>query len=100
MKFIGVTGTNGKTTITYLLSTILKEAGYKDAFVVGPKQNQLASLSQSRSKNPNSKNSSPVSSAPNSLIAANISKSKNIKSSSNKLFHFKFRFLDRFRYSL
>ncbi|MBU0580939.1 MAG: UDP-N-acetylmuramoyl-L-alanyl-D-glutamate--2,6-diaminopimelate ligase [Candidatus Margulisbacteria bacterium] len=31
LKVIGVTGTNGKTTITYILQTILKKAGYKVA---------------------------------------------------------------------
>lgn len=30
---IGVTGTNGKTTITYLLESILQEAGYKPAII-------------------------------------------------------------------
>ena len=30
MLCIGITGTNGKTTISYLVSTILKEAGYKE----------------------------------------------------------------------
>lgn len=29
LKLIGVTGTNGKTTITYLVQAILKEAGYR-----------------------------------------------------------------------
>jgi UDP-N-acetylmuramoyl-L-alanyl-D-glutamate--2,6-diaminopimelate ligase len=29
LKLIGVTGTNGKTTITYMLRAILQEAGYK-----------------------------------------------------------------------
>ena len=29
LKFIGVTGTNGKTTTTFILRHILKEAGYK-----------------------------------------------------------------------
>lgn len=29
MKFIGVTGTNGKTSTTYMVATILEQAGYK-----------------------------------------------------------------------
>ncbi len=33
LKFIGVTGTNGKTTITYLLEAILKSAGYSPAVI-------------------------------------------------------------------
>ena len=33
MKLIGVTGTNGKTTITYLLESIFKEAGLSPAVV-------------------------------------------------------------------
>lgn len=44
MKFIGITGTNGKTTITYLLSTILNEAGYK-TFVSGTLNNRLTTPS-------------------------------------------------------
>lgn len=34
MRMIGITGTNGKTTTTYLLKSILKEAGYR-AGVIG-----------------------------------------------------------------
>lgn len=34
LKFIGVTGTNGKTTTTFIIRNILKEAGYK-AGVIG-----------------------------------------------------------------
>lgn len=33
MKVVGITGTNGKTTISYLLESILKEGGYKPAVV-------------------------------------------------------------------
>ena len=33
LKVIGVTGTNGKTTITYLLDSILKRAGYKTGLI-------------------------------------------------------------------
>jgi UDP-N-acetylmuramyl-tripeptide synthetase len=33
LKFIGVTGTNGKTTTTYLLKSILDRAGYKTALL-------------------------------------------------------------------
>lgn len=33
MLKIGVTGTNGKTTITYIIDSILKEAGYKPVLV-------------------------------------------------------------------
>ncbi len=31
LKVIGITGTNGKTTVTYLLEAILKEAGFRTA---------------------------------------------------------------------
>ena len=33
LKFIGVTGTNGKTTITYLIEAILKSSGHKTAVI-------------------------------------------------------------------
>ncbi|RKY31941.1 MAG: UDP-N-acetylmuramoyl-L-alanyl-D-glutamate--2,6-diaminopimelate ligase [Candidatus Omnitrophota bacterium] len=33
LKIVGVTGTNGKTTITYLLEAILKEAGFNPAVI-------------------------------------------------------------------
>ena len=33
LKVIGVTGTNGKTTITYILDSILKKAGYKTGLI-------------------------------------------------------------------
>lgn len=38
LKLIGVTGTNGKTTITYMLRIILQEAGYKTG-LLGTAQN-------------------------------------------------------------
>lgn len=33
LKLIGITGTNGKTTIAYLIESILKEAGYKTGLI-------------------------------------------------------------------
>jgi UDP-N-acetylmuramoyl-L-alanyl-D-glutamate--2,6-diaminopimelate ligase len=33
MKIIGVTGTNGKTTIAFIINSILKEAGYKTGVI-------------------------------------------------------------------
>ncbi|MCK4244042.1 MAG: UDP-N-acetylmuramoyl-L-alanyl-D-glutamate--2,6-diaminopimelate ligase [Candidatus Omnitrophica bacterium] len=33
LKVIGVTGTNGKTTVTYLLEAILKKAGYRTGLI-------------------------------------------------------------------
>ncbi|MFA4842639.1 MAG: UDP-N-acetylmuramoyl-L-alanyl-D-glutamate--2,6-diaminopimelate ligase [Candidatus Omnitrophota bacterium] len=33
LKIVGVTGTNGKTTVTYLLEALLKEAGFNPAVV-------------------------------------------------------------------
>ena len=41
LKLIGVTGTNGKTTITYMLRAILQEAGYKTG-LLGTAQNIIA----------------------------------------------------------
>ncbi|KAF0091444.1 MAG: UDP-N-acetylmuramoyl-L-alanyl-D-glutamate--2 6-diaminopimelate ligase [Fusobacteria bacterium] len=40
LKIIGVTGTNGKTSITYFLKSILKEAGYKVG-IIGTIENQI-----------------------------------------------------------
>ncbi len=40
LKIIGVTGTNGKTTITYLLKSILEAAGHKTG-VIGTIQNMI-----------------------------------------------------------
>ena len=37
---VGVTGTNGKTSITYLLKSILQEAGYKTG-IIGTIENQI-----------------------------------------------------------
>ncbi|MEA1939466.1 MAG: UDP-N-acetylmuramoyl-L-alanyl-D-glutamate--2,6-diaminopimelate ligase [Candidatus Caldatribacteriota bacterium] len=42
VKVIGVTGTNGKTTITYMLKRILDEAGYKTG-LLGTAQNIIGS---------------------------------------------------------
>ena len=39
-KLIGVTGTNGKTTVTYLLKAILEKAGYKVG-LIGTNQNMI-----------------------------------------------------------
>ena len=33
LKFVGITGTNGKTTTTFIIKTILKEAGFKGAVI-------------------------------------------------------------------
>lgn len=33
MRVVGITGTNGKTTVTYLLEAMLQEAGYKPAVI-------------------------------------------------------------------
>ena len=38
LKLVGVTGTNGKTTVTYMLRAILQEAGYKTG-LLGTAQN-------------------------------------------------------------
>ena len=35
LKVVGVTGTNGKTTITYLLEAVLKEAGFSPYRLIG-----------------------------------------------------------------
>lgn len=40
LKIIGVTGTNGKTSITYFLKSILKEAGFKVG-IIGTIENQI-----------------------------------------------------------
>lgn len=40
LTLIGVTGTNGKTSVTYLLKSILKEAGYKVG-IIGTIENQI-----------------------------------------------------------
>ena len=45
LKVIGVTGTNGKTSITYLLKNILKEAGFKVG-IVGTIENQIDDVVQ------------------------------------------------------
>lgn len=43
LKIIGVTGTNGKTSITYFLKSILKEAGYKIG-IIGTIENQIEDI--------------------------------------------------------
>ena len=40
LKLIGVTGTNGKTSVTYMLKSVLEEAGYKVG-LVGTIQNMI-----------------------------------------------------------
>ena len=40
LRLIGVTGTNGKTSVTYMLKAILEEAGYKTG-VIGTIQNMI-----------------------------------------------------------
>lgn len=42
IKLIGVTGTNGKTTVTYLIKKILEDRGYK-AGLIGTNQNMIGS---------------------------------------------------------
>lgn len=42
MKLIGVTGTNGKTTVTYLIKKILEDRGYKVG-LIGTNQNMIGS---------------------------------------------------------
>lgn len=44
LTVVGVTGTNGKTSITYLLKSILKEVGHKVG-IVGTIENQIDDLS-------------------------------------------------------
>ncbi len=34
LKLVGITGTNGKTTTTYLMDSVLRQAGYKPCLVV------------------------------------------------------------------
>ncbi len=43
LKLVGVTGTNGKTSVTYMLKAIIEEAGYKTG-VVGTIQNLVGDL--------------------------------------------------------
>lgn len=43
LKIIGVTGTNGKTSITYFLKSILKEAGFKVG-IIGTIENQIEDI--------------------------------------------------------
>jgi UDP-N-acetylmuramoyl-L-alanyl-D-glutamate--2,6-diaminopimelate ligase len=43
LNIIGVTGTNGKTSITYFLKSILKEAGYKVG-IIGTIENQIEDI--------------------------------------------------------
>lgn len=40
LKIIGVTGTNGKTSVTYMLKSILEKAGYKTG-IIGTIQNMI-----------------------------------------------------------
>lgn len=42
-KLIGVTGTNGKTTVTYLVKTILESKGYKVG-LIGTNQNMVGNM--------------------------------------------------------
>lgn len=44
LKVVGVTGTNGKTTITYLIETILKATGKKTG-LIGTVENRLGNVS-------------------------------------------------------
>lgn len=48
MKFIGVTGTNGKTTTTNLIFTMMKEAGYKVAVLSSTQYGFLDDLHDER----------------------------------------------------
>lgn len=43
MKLLGVTGTNGKTTTTYLIKTILEEKGFKVG-LIGTNQNMIGDV--------------------------------------------------------
>lgn len=43
LKLIGVTGTNGKTTVTYLVKTILESQGYKVG-LIGTNQNMVGNM--------------------------------------------------------
>ena len=45
MRMIGVTGTNGKTTVTYLLESILKEAGFSTG-LIGTIETRYAGVSR------------------------------------------------------
>ena len=44
LKLVGVTGTNGKTSVTYMLKAIIEEAGYKTG-IVGTIQNLIGDRS-------------------------------------------------------
>ena len=62
LKLIGVTGTNGKTSVTYMLKRILEEAGYKVG-LIGTIQNMIGD------KAVVSKNTTPDAYELNSLFA-------------------------------
>lgn len=62
LRLIGVTGTNGKTSITYMLKAVLEKAGYK-AGLIGTIQNMIGD------KVVDSKNTTPDAYELNSLFA-------------------------------
>lgn len=54
LKIIGITGTNGKTTTTYLVKSVLQHAGYKVA-LIGTNQNMIGDrILDSKLTTPNS----------------------------------------------